>query len=105
MLDPITLSSVGIYIFFFSNLIYIAGGCVLLLGHAATPEVCIRKLAKKPTLPQREFVAFVNKVPFCEPILASKIDGVWSACTPPIPKLWHLDNKKFDIKLMTQLTP
>lgn len=77
---------------------------MLLLGHAATPEVCIRKLAKKPPLPQREFVAFVNKVPFCEPIMASRIDSTWTALTPPIPKLWHLDNKKFDMKLMTNLS-
>lgn len=77
---------------------------MLLLGHAATPEVCIRKLAKKPAMPQREFVAFVNKVPFCEPILATKVNGAWTAGTPPIPKLWHLDNKKFDVKLMTNLT-
>jgi len=76
---------------------------VVLVGHAGTAEACIRKLAKKPTLSQRDFVAFINKVPFCEPILASKVSGEWAAYHPPIPKLWHMDNKKFDIKLMTDL--
>ena len=74
---------------------------MLMVGHAATAQVAIRRLIKLPTLPQREFVALVNKVPFCEPIMAIKSDGVWTACTPPIPKLWHTDKKKFDMKLLT----
>ena len=74
---------------------------VLLVGHASSVDTCTRQLIGKPPRSQRDLISMVHKVPFVGLAAAEEgPNGKWSLVKPPTFTLQHLNNQRYDWKML-----
>lgn len=75
-------------------------GNILLVGHAASLDVCSRELLGKTPRNATEFTKILQKVPYCSLVTLQRSEECWSLVEPPCPPITHSNNQRFDWKLM-----
>ncbi|XP_065168642.1 ecdysteroid-phosphate phosphatase isoform X2 [Atheta coriaria] len=72
-------------------------GNILLVGHAATIEVCTRQLTGMNIRSPSEMSKIIQKVPYCSLVMVEKkVNGKWELCETPCPPITHSGNNRFD---------
>lgn len=75
-------------------------GNVILVGHAATLDVCSRELIGKTARLANEMTKVIQKVPYCSLLQLREEGGKWEITEPPFPPVTHSTNQRFDYKIL-----
>lgn len=75
-------------------------GNVLLVGHAATLEVCSRELIGKKPRSVNEMTKIIQKVPYCSVLQLVQEGDQWEIAELPFPPITHTTNQRFDYKIL-----
>ena len=76
---------------------------ILVVGHAASVDVCTRQITGKCPRSLDDFVKINQNVPYCGmSVIEESGNGTWRLVQPPIPSLIHGNNHKFDWRLLQQ---
>ncbi len=90
------------------------GGNILLVGHAASLDVCTRQLTGQTPRKTNEILNLVRKVPYCSlaaieerQVTPSKGDKTkkarqWDLVEPPVPPMTECSNSRFDWKILLE---
>ncbi|XP_019866034.1 protein UBASH3A homolog isoform X2 [Aethina tumida] len=76
-------------------------GNILLVGHAATLDVCSRELVGKPPRNVHEMTKLIQKVPYCSLVCCKSVEDKWEISEPPCMPITHTTNQRFDWKILT----
>ena len=78
-----------------SHISFVAGGNLLILGHAGTVEVFTRQVLGKTPRTSQEFRELCSKVPYCGLFMCQEDTKTkkWSSMDSPILPLTHGQNK------------
>lgn len=88
-----------------SSLATHATGNILLVGHAATLEVCSREIIGKKARVTNEMTRIIQRVPYCSLLHLSssnESEEKWEIVEPPCPPTTHSTNQRFDWKILLQ---
>lgn len=77
------------------------GGNILMVGHAATLDVCTREILGEKPRQQQQLAKLIQKVPYCSmTVIAQNAEKKWELQEPLFPPMIHSDNHRFDWKLL-----
>lgn len=84
-----------------SALKFSKNGNVLLVGHAATLDVCSREILGLKPRPPQELTKLLHKVPYCSFIAVrhEESNDKWEVVEPPCQPMTHSNNQRFDWKV------
>ncbi|XP_074640744.1 ecdysteroid-phosphate phosphatase-like isoform X2 [Tubulanus polymorphus] len=77
-------------------------GNVLLVGHAATLDVCSRQILNKPPRPSSHFQKLLMHIPYCSMATIKETEDLshWDLVQPPIPCFQNSFNAYYDWQLL-----
>ncbi|KAJ3661412.1 hypothetical protein Zmor_005807 [Zophobas morio] len=75
-------------------------GNVLLVGHAATLDVCSRELVGKKPRVANDMMKIIQKVPYCGLLQLAQDGDKWEIEQLPFPPITHTTNHRFDYKIL-----
>lgn len=80
----------------------LAGGNILIVGHAGSLDACFRQLCGKSPRNSMEFHEILNQFPYCCLAMATEDLATkrWTLKEPPIPSVCHGGNKIFSWKVL-----
>jgi ubiquitin-associated SH3 domain-containing protein len=80
----------------------LAGGNILIVGHAGSLDSCLRQLCGKTPRNSAKFHEILSQFPYC--CLAMATEDVaskrWMLKEPPVPSINHRANKDFSWKVL-----
>ena len=77
---------------------------MLVVGHAATLDVCTRQLVGQPARCTNDFYHVLHKVPYCSVAVAQEgvhVREAWYIIEPPVLPFAHTDNPKYNWTILT----
>ncbi|CAH0552220.1 unnamed protein product [Brassicogethes aeneus] len=75
-------------------------GNILMVGHAASLDVCSRELVGKPPRNVQEMTKIIQKVPYCSLLNLKSYGDKWEITEPPCMPITHTTNQRFDWKII-----
>ncbi|RWS24956.1 protein UBASH3A-like protein [Leptotrombidium deliense] len=79
-------------------------GDVLIVAHAASLDVCTRKLIGKGVRNEQDFSRFIVKIAYCSVVVAENDEqedsNEWKLVEPPITSITQSGNQRFDWKML-----
>ncbi|RWS15401.1 protein UBASH3A-like protein [Dinothrombium tinctorium] len=83
-----------------SSILSETDGDVLFVAHAASLDVCTRKLVGKGPRHEQEFIRLIPKISYCAVIVAEESDDSWILAEPPMCSLTQSTNLRYDWKFL-----
>lgn len=77
---------------------------MLLLGHAASLDVCTRQLVGQPLRTHAEFYHILHRIPYCAVAVAQEgvhVREAWYVIEPPVLPFAHTQNSKYNWTVLT----